>query len=211
VQRPSITFLEEQIKTTIAQSKVIARNYTDEVLEKLKSSQDDVIGKLRNNTEISIEQLRFILADCNSALIEQKKDFILELAELEKKMQSKMEELIAKQNALSDDALSGDNQGSSNLTSLRPRKQTTQNSEIRRSEIGAAQLKEITDMVSSLQEQMSSKLKEVDNKRKENSSQIKQLQRLIDSKANKEQIVEGQLELVQTVVQQENETEQHLD
>lgn len=56
-------------------------------------------------------------------------------------------------------------------------------------------------MVSSLQEQMSSKLKEVDNKRKENSSQIKQLQRLIDSKANKEQIVEGQLELVQTVVQ----------
>jgi hypothetical protein len=203
--------LEEQIKTTITQSKVIARNYTDEVLEKLKSSQDDVIGKLRNNTEISIEQLRFIFADCNSAVIEQKKDFILELAELEKKMQSKMEELIAKQNALSDDALSGDNQGSSNLTSLRPRKQTTQNSEIRRSEIGAAQLKEITDMVSSLQEQMSSKLKEVDNKRKENSSQIKQLQRLIDSKANKEQIVEGQLELVQTVVQQENETEQHLD
>lgn len=201
MQRPSITFLQEQIKTTIAQSKVIARNYTDEALEKLKSSQDDVIGKLRNNTEISIEQLRFILADCNSALIEQKKDFILELAELEKKMQSKMEELIAKQNALSDDALSGDNQGSSNLTSLRPRKQTTQNSEIRRSEIGAAQLKEITDMFSSLKEQMSSKLKEVDNKRKENSSQIKQLQRLIDSKANKEQIVEGQLELVQTVVQ----------
>jgi hypothetical protein len=203
--------LEEQIKTTIAQSKVIARNYTDEVLEKFKSSQDDVIGKLRNNTEISIEQLRSILADCNSALVEQKKDSKVELAELERKMQSKMEELIAKQNALSDDALSGDNQGSSNLTSLRPRKQTTQNSEIRRSEIGAAQLKEITDMVNNLQEQMSSKLKEVDSKRKENSSQIKQLQRLIDSKANKEQIVEGQLELVQTVVQQENETEQHLD
>lgn len=39
-------------------------------------------------------------------------------------------------------------------------------------------------------------MKEADIKRKENSSAIKQLRGLIEQKASKDQIVEGQIELV---------------
>lgn len=72
-------------------------------------------------------------------------------------------------------------------------------------------MKELTELIESAKTQLYEKLKEVDGKRKENSKEIKILKQKLDQKANKDQIVAGQLEVIQTVVQQETETETHLD
>ena len=50
----------------------------------------------------------------------------------------------------------------------------------------AGQVKELTDLIESVQAQLFEKIKEVDGKRKENSKEIKALKHKLDQKANKD-------------------------
>ena len=72
-------------------------------------------------------------------------------------------------------------------------------------------MKDVTDLMQTFEDQFSRRISKVEAKRKENTKALKAIRGQLDRKATKQQVIEGQIQVVEQVVNEETKTEQHLD